>query len=120
MGGVDLAAGEALASRVRTLGDTPLAVITAGRQDNFPRRPPHLARALKRLWDTMQDELGALSDNSVHVVALRSDHDVPSSHSGQPSVVVRAVQAVVRAAREGTRLPPCSRFFKGSDLRCHD
>jgi pimeloyl-ACP methyl ester carboxylesterase len=49
MGGVDLAAGEALASRVRTLGDMPLAVITAGRQDNFPRTPARLGRALKRL-----------------------------------------------------------------------
>ena len=118
MGGVDLAAGEALASRIRTLGDTPLAVITAGRQDNFPRTPARLGRALKRLWDTMQDELAGLSDNSVHVVALGSNHDVPSSHSGQPSVVISAVQAVVLAAREGTRLPPCSRIFSGSDVRC--
>jgi pimeloyl-ACP methyl ester carboxylesterase len=120
MGGVDLAVGEALASRIRTLGDTPLAVITAGRQDNFPRTPARLARALKRLWDGMQDELAGLSDNSVHVVALRSNHDVPSSHSGQPSVVVRAVQAVLRAAREGTRLPPCSRIFSGSDVHCRN
>jgi pimeloyl-ACP methyl ester carboxylesterase len=118
MGGVDLAAGEALASRIRTLGDTPLAVVTAGRQDNSPRTPARLARALKRLWGTMQDELATLSDNSVHVVALHSNHDVPSSHSGQPSVVVGAVLAVVRAARDGTRLPPCSRIFSGSDVRC--
>jgi pimeloyl-ACP methyl ester carboxylesterase len=118
MDGVDLAAGEALASRVRTLGDTPLAVVTAGRQDNFPRTPARLARALKRLWDRMQDELARLSDNSVHVVALRSNHEVPSSRSGQPSVVVGAVEAVVHAAREGTRLPPCSRIFSASDVRC--
>jgi pimeloyl-ACP methyl ester carboxylesterase len=116
--GVDLAAGEALASRVTTLGDTPLAVITAGRQDNFPRTPAQLGRALRRLWDTMQDELAALSDNSVHVVALRSDHDVPSSYSGRPSVVIRAVRAVVGAARDGTHLPPCSRIFAASDERC--
>jgi pimeloyl-ACP methyl ester carboxylesterase len=49
--GVDLASGEAIASRVTRLGDMPLAVITAGRQDNFPRTPPWLYRALKRLWD---------------------------------------------------------------------
>lgn len=118
MGGVDLAVGEALASRVRTLGDTPLAVITAGRQDNFPRTPARLGRALKRLWDTMQDELARLSENSVHVVALGSNHDVPSSHSGQPPVVIRSVQAVVGAARDSTRLPPCRRLFSGSDVRC--
>ena len=118
MAGVDLVAGEALASRIRTLGDTPLTVITAGRQDNFPRTPARLGRALKRLWDGMQDELAGLSDNSVHVVALDSNHDVPSSHSGQPPVVIRAVQEVVGAARDHTRLPPCRRLFSGSDVRC--
>jgi pimeloyl-ACP methyl ester carboxylesterase len=118
MGGVDLAAGEALASRIRTLGDTPLAVVTAGREDKFPRTPARLGRGLKRLWDRMQDELARLSDNSVHVVALDSNHDVPSSHSGQPSVVIRAVQAVVGAARDHAQLPPCRRLFSGSDVRC--
>ena len=118
MGGVDLAAGEALASQVRTLGDMPLAVITAGRQDNFPRTPARLGRDLKRLWDRMQDELARLSDNSVHVIALASNHDIPSSRSGQPSVVVRAVQAVVDAARDHTRLPPCRRLFSGANVRC--
>lgn len=117
-GGVNLAAGEAFASRVRTLGDAPLAVITAGRQDNFPRAPARLAGALNRLWGRMQDELALLSDNSVHVVARRSNHDVPSSHGGQPSVVVGAVEAVVRAARESALLGPCSRIFSGSDVRC--
>jgi pimeloyl-ACP methyl ester carboxylesterase len=118
MGGVDLAAGEALASRIRTLGDMPLAVITAGREHNFPRTPARLGGGLRRLWDRMQDELAGLSGNSVHVVALGSDHDVPSSHGGQPSVVIRAVQAIVGAARHHTRLPPCRRLFSGSDVRC--
>ena len=120
MGGVDLAAGEALASRNRTLADTPLAVVTAGRQDNFPRTPSQLAGALRRLWGRMQDELAGLSDNSVHVVALNSNHDVPASRGGQPSVVISAVEAVLRAAREGTRLPPCSRIFSGSQVRCRN
>ena len=118
MEGVDLAAGEAIASRVTSLGGMPLAVITAGRQDSFPRTPARLYRALKRLWDGMQDELAALSENSVHVVALASNHDVPSSAGGQPSVLVRAVQAVVGAARSHARLPQCRRLFSGSDVRC--
>jgi hypothetical protein len=58
------------------------------------------------------------ASGSAHVVALCSNHDVPSSNSGQPSVAVRAVQAVVRAARDHTRLPPCQRLFSGSDVRC--
>jgi len=61
---------------------------------------------------------GALSGNSVHVVALASNHDIPSPRSGQPSVIVRAVQAVVGAARNHAPLPPCRRLFSGSDVRC--
>jgi pimeloyl-ACP methyl ester carboxylesterase len=50
--GVDLAASEALARRVRSLGDTPLAVVTAGRHDGEWGRlvSPPLAHALDRLW----------------------------------------------------------------------
>jgi pimeloyl-ACP methyl ester carboxylesterase len=116
--GVDLASSEALASRVMSLSDTPLAVVTAGRHDaEWGHVPPRLARALDRQWVTMQDELAALSSDHVHVVALRSDHSVQRS-DGQPGVVIRAVQAVVRAARDGTRLPPCERLFRGSVVRC--
>jgi pimeloyl-ACP methyl ester carboxylesterase len=115
MDGVDLAAGEAIASRITSLGGLPLAVITAGRHDNFPRTPARLHRALERLWDGMQDELAALSENSVHVVALASNHDIPT---GQPSIIVRTVQAVVGAARNHARLPPCRRLFSGPDVRC--
>ena len=118
MDGVDLAAGEALADRLTKLGDTPLAVITAGRHDNFPRRPSSLAGALEQLWRKMQDELALLSSNRVHVVAARSNHDIPSSRSGQPSVAVRAVEAVLDAARDQTALPPCPEIFSGSDIRC--
>jgi pimeloyl-ACP methyl ester carboxylesterase len=116
---VDLSVGEALASRLRTVRATPLAVIDAARQKNFAQNPPRLRRRLLRLWVRMHDELAALSDNSVHVSALRSDHDVASSVVGQPSVVIRAVRAVVRAVQDGTRLAPCPRIFSGPDVRCH-
>jgi pimeloyl-ACP methyl ester carboxylesterase len=113
--GVDLAVGEAEANRIATLGDMPLVVVTAGRHPNFPRRPLKLARGLRRVWTQTQDELAALSDDSVHVVALRSEHDVPG---GQPGVVVTATDAVVRAARAGGRLAPCARLFGGPGVRC--
>lgn len=117
--GVDLAAGEALASRVRTLGHTPLAVITAGKHDAEwgHHVPARLAHAFDQLWTTMQDELAALSTDHLHVIALRSDHFVQSS-DGQPLVVILAVRAVVLAAREHQRLPPCGRLFSGPDIRC--
>jgi pimeloyl-ACP methyl ester carboxylesterase len=125
--GVDLASGDALASHVTSLGDTPLAVITAGtHKADSTGMPPPLARALYGLWVTMQDELAALSSDQVHVVALGSDHWVQVRHfyrgdqriDGQPDVVIRAVQAVVRAARDHTHLPPCRRLFRGRDVRC--
>jgi pimeloyl-ACP methyl ester carboxylesterase len=120
MDGIDLGTGEALASRLDTLGATPLVVITAGRQDNLPRAPAELARALRQLWDRMQDELAGLSDDSVHVVAIRSNHDIPSPDGGEPSVVIDAVQALLKAKRDGTRLPPCPRIFNGPTVRCRD
>ena len=116
--GVDLAAGEALARSVQSLGDIPLAVVTAGRHDAEWGRVPHrLARALDRQWTTMQDELARLSTDHVHVVALRSDHAV---QDGQPDVVIRAVRAVVRAARSHVGLARCRRVFPGADVRCRD
>ena len=73
-----------------------------------------------------QDELAALSTDHVHVVALRSDHWIQirrftrgtTEIDGQPDVVVRAVQAVVRAARNRARLPPCKRLFTEAGVRC--
>jgi hypothetical protein len=114
--GVDLAAGEALAARVSSLGDTPLVVVTGGHQ-RWEHMNPRLTWVLRRQWAMMQDELAALSSDHLHVVALRSGHLVQRS-DGQPGVVVRAVQAVVCAARDHTRLPPCRRLFSGSDVGC--
>jgi pimeloyl-ACP methyl ester carboxylesterase len=116
--GVDLRAGEQAAGRIRSLGDVPLAVVTAGRHQaefaNFPRR---LRMTFGRLWTTMQDELAALSSDHVHVVALRSDHFVQAL-DGQPGVVLRAVSAVVGAARTHAPLPPCSDVFTGGGVHC--
>ena len=117
--GVDLAGSESLASHVRSLGDKPLAVVTAGRHTGEWWRyvHPRVARALDRLWTTLQDELAALSSDHLHVVARRSDHFV-QLRDGQPGVVIRAVEAVVRAARGHMRLPPCRQLFTGADVRC--
>ncbi|MDX6678340.1 MAG: hypothetical protein QOE31_2392 [Solirubrobacteraceae bacterium] len=116
---IDLAVGEALASRIRTLGDTPLVVVDAARQKSFAVKPARLQHRLRGLWARMHDELARLSDDSVHVTALRSDHDVASAQVGQPDVVIGAVQAVVRAVRARARLAPCARIFAGPDVRCH-
>jgi pimeloyl-ACP methyl ester carboxylesterase len=116
--GVDLRSSEALAGRVRTLGDTPLVVITARRHleqnADLPRR---LLQAQERLWGTLQAELAGLSSDHAHVVALRSDHFVQRL-DGQPGVVIRATQAIIRAARDHAQLLPCRQLFRGSSVRC--
>jgi pimeloyl-ACP methyl ester carboxylesterase len=116
---VDLAAGEALAARIQTLHDTPLVVVTAG-SETFGGPPPRLARALRGLWTRMQDELAALSSDHLHVVAVHSDHLVQVPEEGQPNVVIRAVRAVVNAARDDTPLASCARLFRGAGVRCRD
>jgi pimeloyl-ACP methyl ester carboxylesterase len=114
--GVDVRASAALDNRIRSLGDKPLVVITAGRErELFTGVPPILYRRGLRLWRVMQTELAGLSSDHAHVVALRSDHFVQDQ---QPPVVVRAVRAVVRAERDDARLPPCERLFTGVDVRC--
>ena len=65
----------------------------------------------------MQAELAALSSDHLHVVAVRSGH-VVQSPDGQPTVVVKGVRAVVRAVRDGSRLPSCPRVFAGSGVQC--
>jgi pimeloyl-ACP methyl ester carboxylesterase len=116
--GVDLAAGAALDRRVDSLRAMPLAVITAGRHDaEWGAAPNRLRWGLDRLWIRMQDELAGLSRDHVHVVALHSDHFVQRL-DGQPIVVLRAVDAVARAARRHTHLLPCARVFSGSGVRC--
>jgi len=65
------------------LGSLPLTVITAGK---------HLTPG----WREMQDELAALSDDSVHIVAEGADHYV---HHDAADVIIQAVKDVVRRAR---------------------
>jgi len=115
---VDVRASEQLDARVRSLGDLPLVVIEAGRHEQIfgPDKTP-LWHAEARLWSRMQAELARLSSDHVHVLALRSDHFVQRI-DGQPRVVAEALRAVVRAAREKTRLPSCASIFHGPAVRC--
>jgi hypothetical protein len=118
--GVDLYAGEALDAKLRTLGRTPLVVITRGRLGDSGDQsvPPTMQAAAGRLWTTMQNELAKLSSDHVHVIALRSGHFVQRSTNGQPDVVIAAVLAIVHAARTHTQLPACPRVFHAAGVRC--
>jgi pimeloyl-ACP methyl ester carboxylesterase len=65
-----------------SLGSLPLTVVTAGK---------HLTPG----WREMQDELAALSDDSVRIVAENAGHYV---HHNAAEVVIQAVKDVVRRA----------------------
>jgi pimeloyl-ACP methyl ester carboxylesterase len=117
--GVDLGAGESLDLTVRTLSGAPLVVITRGLPEQEEGHlPARMRRVVRRLWLRMQDELAALSEDHVHVVATDSGHFVQGFAEGQPGVVIRGVRAVAQAARRHTDLPECPHVFDGAGVRC--
>ena len=85
--------------RPTTLGDLPLAVITAG-----PRQPTDGAVAevsevqarADSTWRVLQAELFGLSTNAVHVIADESGHYVQFD---QPEVVIDAIRQIVTSIR---------------------
>jgi pimeloyl-ACP methyl ester carboxylesterase len=104
--GIDVLAAFARARTAGRLGDKPLAVITAGRE-NSPQLGRGLKNALDDVWLGLQEELAHLSSDSIQVIAATSGHDVISP-DGQPALVVEAIRQVVHAARTGSRLAPCA------------
>jgi pimeloyl-ACP methyl ester carboxylesterase len=104
--GLDVDRSVEEAGRVRTLGDIPLVVLTAG-------KPPFAPG-----WLRLQNGLARLSTNAAHAVALYTDHGSFLTYFGQPEVVATATKAVVDAVRSGSRLPPCRRVFSPLRARC--
>jgi len=115
--GVDVRASAELDRHIRSLGDTPLVVLTAATSRAlYPFEPParlyRLGQRLRRAW---QAELADLSADHVHAVASRSDHFI---NQDQALVVVEAIRAVVAAVRDDAPLPPCERVFSDAAVRC--
>ena len=90
---------------VTTLGDIPLVVLTQGQ----------IGGGFEIDWSHFQDELAALSTNSLHVVAAESGHGI---HEEAPKLVVEAVAADVEAVRSGSRLPACGPRFEAVGAEC--
>jgi alpha/beta hydrolase fold len=88
--------------RAPPLGDIPLVVITAGIQAK-PWREDGPARNAR-----FQDALATLTPDSVHVTATASGTFVQDT---DPALVIAAIREVLRAARQGSRLPACSKVF---------
>ena len=83
------------AAQVRSagnLGDRPLIVLTATRQEDIaPEIPPKDARAEQDLWvHQLQPELARLSTHGKQIV-IDSSHEMPTEH---PNVVISAIHEV--------------------------
>jgi pimeloyl-ACP methyl ester carboxylesterase len=78
------------------LGDRPLIVLTATRQDDIPPEiPPKDAQAEEDLWvHQLQPELARLSTHGKQIV-VDSSHEMPTQH---PEVVISAIHEVWIAA----------------------
>jgi pimeloyl-ACP methyl ester carboxylesterase len=91
---------------VRSLGQKPLIVITAGATVvGFPR------------WMKLQNRLAALSSESAHVLSPTSGHFVQTD---DPALVEAAIRAAVKTVLSGKPLPSCPQIFgpDGPDRRC--
>ena len=104
---------------IRGLGEQLLAAGGLGSLPVVPlsRRltPPESTPEFEALWTDLQRQEARLSSNSVHVVAARSGHGIPSD---QPKLVARAIREVVRTGGTGSSLPPCRRAFVGFGAEC--
>ena len=115
--GVDWTASSDEARAAGSLGERPLIVVTAGKDEWPPQMPTQLARRLRHAWLEMQADLAQLSTNHVHVIAVYSPHLV-MTNLGQPDLVIRAIRAVANAARSDAPLPRCSALFAAPAAKC--
>lgn len=68
-----------LVRKTGSFGDTPLVVITAGKELENERR-------------LLQEELCSLSSNSRHIIAEKSDHGI---HLDQPQIIIDAIKRII-------------------------
>lgn len=84
-----------LRAEPQDLGSLPLTVLSAASLQRrcWPAWP---------VWSRLQDELAALSADTVHIAALNADHNV---HLDDPALVVQAIHELVDRCRQ--LIPHC-------------
>lgn len=115
--GVDWTASADEARAAGSLGNRPLIVVTAGKDEWPPEMPAQVARRLRHAWLEMQRDIARLSTDHVHVIAVYSPHLV-MTNLGQPDLVIRAIRVVTNAARSHAPLPRCSALFAAPAAKC--
>ena len=93
----------------RALADMPLAVLTAGIQQD-----PTL-KQVPQLETRFQARLATLSTDGIRVFAKGDGHFIQKEN---PDLVDEAVREVVMSARSGDPLPPCSDAFPALGGEC--
>src|SRR2546428_1619115 len=81
------------AQALKTLGDKPLIVVTA-------------AKEAQDGWLPLQDEMAALSTNSIHRVLPNTTHASLIEDKSDAAMAIQAIHDVVEAVRTGTPLRP--------------
>jgi pimeloyl-ACP methyl ester carboxylesterase len=85
--------------RPRMLGRTPLVVLAAGKR---PAAPPGIAAAeWARLRDERDEQVRDLTELSANAIYFQDSNSGHAIHSGNPSLVVRAIHAVLDAIATG-------------------
>lgn len=93
-----------------TLGALPLIVLS----ENV--NLPSCADCMEQAWPEFQAQLATASSNTVHVVGLRSGHEMVFD---QPGIVVEAVRETVDAVRAPSHaLPACGAAFQSLGGAC--
>ena len=112
-GGVDGRAGAALASDIRSLGDTPLVVLTAARDRELtlPGSPAEDLSAMAPTEAGDADRVGRTLDRPrPRPRVAQPPLHLPRPAARRPSCDPR----LVRTVREKAPLPPCEQVFTGS------
>lgn len=105
--GISIVAAVTESAQITSLGHLPLIVLGSN-------KPPLDAKLLRA-----QDAEAALSTNSINVIARQSTHYIQRPPpTGQPQLVIAAVDAVVDAARNHHGLPACRRLFSEPAASC--
>lgn len=87
----------AQAGRTGSLGERPVAVLSASVTRPLPGVSDEGIAAMQRVWLDLHAELAALSTNSDHRIVDGASHYI---HKDQPASVVAAIRDVVTAVRE--------------------
>jgi pimeloyl-ACP methyl ester carboxylesterase len=99
--GIDLPQSALQMRSAWDLGNIPLLVLTAGREEWEEGFPAEIAARYEQLWMEMQKELADRSANSVHMIVRESGHGI---HEDAPRAVVDAVHRVLALAQKAQPL----------------